>query len=89
MKLPEEAKKIEIFPISKMFEEDEHSPSEFYYTEDLETFDVETETASPYTKQLTNRACSGRTGEYWRSVRAATTSVRPSRPVSRRLIPYP
>ena len=23
---------------------DEHSPSEFYYPEDLETFDVETET---------------------------------------------
>ena len=28
-----------------MDEEDEHSPSEFYYPEDLETFDVETETA--------------------------------------------
>ena len=27
-----------------MVEEDEHSPSEFYYTEDLETFDVKTET---------------------------------------------
>ena len=27
-----------------MDEEDEHSPSEFYYTKDLETFDVETET---------------------------------------------
>ena len=27
-----------------MGEEDEHSPSEFYYPEDLETFDVETET---------------------------------------------
>ena len=27
-----------------MDEEDEHSPSEFYYPEDLETFDVETET---------------------------------------------
>ena len=45
MKLPEEAKKIEIFSkISKMDEEDEHSPSEFYYPEGLETFDVETET---------------------------------------------
>ena len=30
--------------ISKMDEEDEHSPSEFYYPEVLETFDVETET---------------------------------------------
>ena len=28
-----------------MDEEDEHSPSEFYYPEDLETFDVETETS--------------------------------------------
>ena len=27
-----------------MDEEDEHSPSEFYYPEDLETFDVQTET---------------------------------------------
>ena len=27
-----------------MDEENEHSPSEFYYPEDLETFDVETET---------------------------------------------
>ena len=27
-----------------MDEEGEHSPSEFYYPEDLETFDVETET---------------------------------------------
>ena len=27
-----------------MDEEDEHSPSEFYYPENLETFDVETET---------------------------------------------
>ena len=45
MKLPEEAKKIEFFSeISKMDEEDEHSPSEFYYPEDVETFDGETET---------------------------------------------
>ena len=27
-----------------MDEEDEHSPSEFYYLEDVETFDAETET---------------------------------------------
>ena len=27
-----------------MDEEDEHSPSEFYYPEDVETFDAETET---------------------------------------------
>ena len=30
--------------ISKIDEEDEHSPSEFYYPEDRETFDAETET---------------------------------------------
>ena len=45
-----------------MDEEDEHSPSEFYYPEDLETFDAETETGitrMPYNKQLTNRAGSG------------------------------
>ena len=57
----------------------------------------------PYNKPLTNRACSGRTGEYWhsvvavrtslRSVRTTTTSgqyspVRPSRSVSKRLIFY-
>ena len=55
----------------------------------------------PYNKLLTNRVCSGRTGEYWpsvvfvrtslRSVRTVTTSgqyspVRPSRPVSKRLL---
>ena len=35
----------------------------------------------PYNKPLTNRACSGRTGEYWPSV----VAVRPSRSVSKRL----
>ena len=30
-----------------MDEEDKHSPSEFYYPEDLETFEVETETGIP------------------------------------------
>ena len=55
----------------------------------------------PYNKLLTNRACLGRTGEYWpsvvfvrtslRSVRTVTTSgqyspVRPSRSVSKRLL---
>ena len=55
----------------------------------------------PYNKLLTNRACSGQTGEYWpsvvfvrtslRSVRTVTTSsqyspVRPSRSVSKRLL---
>ena len=67
------------------FEEDEHSHCEFYYPEDLETFDVETETGitechiiNNLLTELTNRACSGRTGEY--------SPVRPSRSVSKRLI---
>ena len=50
-------------------DEEEHSPSEFYNPEDVETFDVETEKGITecynYNKQLSNRACSGRTGEYW------------------------
>ena len=45
VKLPEEAKKIEIFPkFQRWMKKGEHSRSEFYYPEDLETFDVETET---------------------------------------------
>ena len=62
-----------------MGEEDEHSPSEFYYPEVLETFDAETETPKarmPHNKQLTNRACWGHTGEYWSSVVAIRTSLR-------------
>ena len=50
-----------------MGEEDEHSHCEFYYPEDLETFDVETETGitechiiNNLLTELTNRACSGR-----------------------------
>ena len=57
----------------------------------------------PYNKLLTNRACSGCTGEYWpsvvfvrtslRSVRTVTTSdqyspVRPPRSVSKRLVSH-
>ena len=38
----------------------------------------------PYNKQLTNRACSGRTEEYWPS--GQYSPVRPSRSVSKRLI---
>ena len=86
-----------------MDEEDELSPSEL--PENLETFDVETETGItdrvPYNKELTNRACSGRTREYWPEVVAVRTSlryvstpttscqyspVRPSRSVSKRLL---
>ena len=45
----------------------------------------------PYNKLLTNRACSGRTREYWPSVVSVTTSgqyspVRPSHSVSKRLL---
>ena len=37
-----------------MDEEDEHSPSELYYPEDLETFDVETETSITECHIITN-----------------------------------
>ena len=48
----------------------------------------------PHNKHVTNRACSGRTGEYWPSLRSVLTAtsagqyslVRPSRSVSKRLI---
>ena len=65
LKVPAEAKKIEIFSeISKMDEEDERTlfkckPPEMHFT---------IRNRVPYNKLLTNRACSGRTGEYWPSV---------------------
>ena len=37
-----------------MDEEDEHSPSEFYYPEDLESFDVETETGITECHRINN-----------------------------------
>ena len=79
-----------------MDEEDEHffkcKPPEVHFT---------IRNRVPYNKLLTNRASSGRTGQYWplvvfvrtspRSVRTVTTlgqysPVRPSRSVSKRLI---
>ena len=59
-------------------DQDEHSPSVFYYAKDLETFDSETETGTrvPYNKLLTNLARSGRTGEYWSLVVFVRTSLR-------------
>ena len=81
-----------------MDEEDEHSPSEFYSPEDMGTckppevhFTIRNRV--PYNKQLTNRACSGRSGEYWPSVvavevRTATTEGQysPLRPEQARLV---
>ena len=94
--LPEEAKKIEIFPKFQRWMEKTNifkcKPLEVHFT---------TRNRVPYNKQLTNQACSGRTGEYWPSVvavrtslcsvRTATTSgqyspVQPSRLVSKRLL---
>ena len=52
-----------------MDEEDEHSPNEFYYPEDLETFEVETETGIPGCHIINNlltelaRAVLGNIGE--------------------------
>ena len=47
-KLPEKAWKIEI---SKMDEEDDHAPVKFYYPEDLETLDAETERGRAFLSQ--------------------------------------
>ena len=96
LKLPEEAKKIEIFPKFQRWMEKTNifmcKPPEVHFT---------ITNRVPYNKLLTNRACSSRTGEYWpsvvfvrtslRSVRTVTTSgqyspVRPSRSVSKRLV---
>ena len=71
VKLPEEAKKIENFPkFQRWMKKTNILRSEFYYPEDLETFGAENETGITESqdtiyKQLANRACSGRTGEYW------------------------
>ena len=66
MKLPEEAKKIEIFPTFKRWMKKTNSPSEFYYPEDQETFDVETETGIPECHIINNFLTK------LRSVRSAT-----------------
>ena len=92
LKLPAEAKKIEIFPKFQRWMKKTSKPPEVHFT---------IRNRVPYNKLLTNRACSDRTGEYWpsvvfvrtslRSVRTVTTSgqyspVRPTRSVSRRLV---
>ena len=67
-----------------MDEEDEHSPSELYYPEDLETFDVETETSITECHIITNlltelsRAVLGNIGpRSWRrtSLRSVCTAT--------------
>ena len=69
-----------------MDEDDEHSPSEFYYPEDLETFVVETETGITECHVMNNlltelaRAILENIGQY--------SPVRPSRSVSKRLLLY-
>ena len=76
-----------------MDEEDEYSSSEFYYPEDLETFDVETETSFTQCHIINNLltelawVAQGNIGPRLCSVRTATTSgqyspVRSSRSVS-------
>ena len=96
LKLPAEAKKIEIFPKFQRWMKKTNifkcKPPEVHFT---------IRNIVPYNKLLTNRACSGRTGEYWpsvvfvrtslRSVHTVMTSgqyspVRPSRSVSKRLL---
>ena len=53
-KLPEKAKKIDFSGNLKDHEDDKHSPSEFYYPEDLETFDAETETGITESQEATD-----------------------------------
>ena len=92
LKLPAEVKKIEIFPKFQRWMKKTNMPREVLFI---------IRNRVPYNKLLTNRACSGCTGEYWpsvvfvrtslRSVRTVTTSgqyspVRPSRSVSKRLV---
>ena len=96
LKLPEEAKKIEMFP---KFQRWMKKTNIFKCKAPEVHFTIRNRV--PYNKQLTNRACSGRTEEYYssvvavrtslRSVRTATTSgqyfpVRPSRSVIKRLL---
>ena len=96
LKLPEKAEKVEFFPKFQRWMEKTNifkcKPPEVHFT---------IRNRVPYNKQLTNRACSSRTVEYWpsvvflrtslRSVRTVTTwgqysPVRPSRSVSKRLV---
>ena len=53
VKLLKEAEKIEnlLVKISKIDEEDEHSPNEFYCPEYLQTLDAETRTSSAFYHQ--------------------------------------
>ena len=77
-----------------MDEEDEHFPSVFYYPEDLETFDAETETGITECHIMKNlltefaRAVLGNIGpRSWRKELAGQYSpVRPSHSVGKRLI---
>ena len=86
LKVPEEAKKIEIFLKFQRWMEKTNmfkcKPSEVHFT---------IRNRVPYNKQLTNLACSSRTVEYWPSVIFVRTldqhsQVRPSRSVSKRLL---
>ena len=70
LKLPEEAKKIEIFPkVQRWMEKTnifKRRPPEVHFT---------IRNRVPYSKQLTNLACSSRTVEYWPSVVFVRTSL--------------
>ena len=89
-------KRLKFFRHLEMDEEDEH----FLSARHRKCILLSGAQCHNYNKLLTNRACSGRTGEYWsvvfvrtplRSVRTVTTSgqyspVRPSCSVSKRLL---
>ena len=55
-------KRLKFCDISKADEEDEHSPSKFYYPEDLEIFDGETETGFTECHVINNLSL---LGPYW------------------------
>ena len=99
LKLPAEAKKIELFPKFQRWMKNRRRWTFFKCKSPEVHFTIRNRV--PYNELLTNRACLGRTREYWpsvvfvrtslRSVRTVMTSgqyspVRPSHSVSKRLL---
>ena len=76
LKLPKEAKKIEIFP---KFQRRMKKTNIFKCKPPEPEVHFTITNRVPYNKHLTNRACSGRIGEYWPEVVAVRTeqSLRP------------
>ena len=83
LKLPEEAKKIDIFPKFQRWMRKTNifkcKLSEVHFT---------IRNRVPYNEQLTNQACSGVTGKYWPSLMNPTIFPSTAQSVSKRLIFY-